>query len=152
MTDLDPAIWENETLGAAAQNENLERLTKQQIEDRSAKIEGREPREVVVENTHPNWSPEVNVRTGTVASNYQNVHFADEQPNDIPTDSGNPEGDAGTVSEEGGETSEGSEETSSPEGEKEVGVVSSESESPDFSESGSTVPDSSQEGNSTQWT
>ena len=100
MTDLDPAIWENETLGAAAQNENLERLTKQQLEDRSAKVEGREPREIVVENTYPGWSPDVNERTGTVSSNYQTVRFADENPNDIPVDSGRPDEDAGSIDKE----------------------------------------------------
>ena len=99
MTDLDPAIWENETLGAAAQNENLERLTKQQLEDRSAKVEGRESREVVVENTYPGWTPDVNARTGTVPSNYQNVHFVDEQQNDIPVESGPVDETAGGIGE-----------------------------------------------------
>lgn len=87
MTDLDPEIWENETLGAAANNENLERLEKQIHEDRAAKLEGREPREVVVDRTYPGWTPEVQPRTGTVPSNYQSVHFADEQQNDIPAES-----------------------------------------------------------------
>lgn len=97
MTELDPAIWENKTLGAAAPNENLDRLERQRIEDRAAKFEDREPREIVVDNTYPGWTPEVNERTGTVPSNYQTVHFADEKPNDIPVDSGRPEEDASTV-------------------------------------------------------
>lgn len=114
MTDLDPAIWENKTLGAAAPNENLERLTKQQIEDRAAKFEGREPREIVVENTYPDWTPEVAERTGTVSSNYQNVHFADEQPHEIPTTGVDYEGaeeleDGDENEEEVSETSETSE-------------------------------------------
>lgn len=116
MTDLDPAIWENKTLGAAAPNENLERLTKQQIEDRAAKFEGREPREIVVENTYPDWTPEVAERTGTVSSNYQNVHFADEQPHEIPAtgvDYSEPEGE--TV-----EDGDDSEAKSNPEAESSV--------------------------------
>lgn len=97
MTDLNPEIWDNETLGAAAQNENLERLTRQQLEDRAAKIEGRDPREIVVDNTHPGWTPKVQERTGTVPSNYQTVHFADEQQVDIPVDSGPVEKTAASV-------------------------------------------------------
>lgn len=92
MTDLDPAIWDNPTLGAAANNENLERLEKQQHEDRNARVEGREPRDVILDRTYPNWTPEVQERTGTVPSNYQAVHFADEAQNDVPTDSA-PEGE-----------------------------------------------------------
>lgn len=87
MTDLDPEIWNNKTLGAAANNERLDRIERQQLEDRSARLEDREPREIVVDNTYPDWTPEVNERTGTVSSNYQTVHFADENPNDIPVDS-----------------------------------------------------------------
>jgi hypothetical protein len=84
MTDLDPTIWDNKTLGAAAQNPRLDVIQKQDLENRNAKIEGREPREVVVENNYPGWQPDQNV---PVPSNAQVVHFADEQPNDIP-DSG----------------------------------------------------------------
>lgn len=108
MTDLNPEIWDNPTLGAAAPNENLDRLEKQQIEDRAAKFEDREPREVVVDNTYPGWTPEVSERTGTVPSNYQTVHFADEQQNDIPVDSGPEDETAGGISEpeEDADTSE----------------------------------------------
>lgn len=87
MTDLNPEIWNNETLGDAAHNERLDRLEKQQHENRAAKLEGREPREVVVENTYPGWTPPAAPRTGTVPSNYTPVHFADEQQNDVLTDS-----------------------------------------------------------------
>lgn len=87
MTDLDPEIWNNPTLGAAANNERLDRLEKQQLEDRNAKLEDREPREVIVENNYPGWTPPVDERTGTVPSNFQVVRFADEQQNDIPVDS-----------------------------------------------------------------
>lgn len=84
MTDLDPAIWENETLGKAANNERLDRIERQQLEDRSARLEGREPRQYVVENDYPDWTPETHPRTGTVSSAYQVVRFEDENPNDIP--------------------------------------------------------------------
>lgn len=83
MVDVNPEIWENKTLGEAAHNERLDRLEKQQHEDRSARLENREAREVVVENTYPGWTPPVQDRTGTVPSNYTPVHFADENPNDI---------------------------------------------------------------------
>lgn len=146
MTDLNPEIWDNPTLGAAAQNENLDRVEKQQQEDRSAKIEGREPREVVVDNTYPGWKPEVSAKTDTVPSNYQTVHFADEQQADIPVDSG-PE------SETAAGISDGSEETSTPENGEEVGTVPSESDSEvSIPENGTPESDSTQEGNTTQWT
>lgn len=83
MTDLNPEIWDNPTLGAAAQNENLERLTKQQLEDRAAAIEDREPRTIVNDNTYPGFTPPVSERTGTTPSNYSPVRFEDEQPNDV---------------------------------------------------------------------
>lgn len=124
VTDLNPEIWDNPTLGAAAQNENLDRVTKQAQEDRSAKLEGREPREVVVDNTYPGWAPDVSEKTGTVPSNYQTVRFADEQQADVPVDS-RPED----------ETAGGLEETTTPE------------------EGSSTESDTSTaEGDSTQWT
>lgn len=103
MTDLDPAIWDNETLGKAANNERLDRLEKQQHEDRNARLEDREPREVVVDNDYPDWIPEVNPRTGTVPSNAQVVHFADEQQNDVPAGDGPPD-----------ETAEGIEDPADP--------------------------------------
>lgn len=115
MTDLDPEIWENKTLGAAAPNENLDVVERQNIENRAAKFEDREPRVIVNDNTYPGWTPEVNERTGTVPSNYQTVHFADENPNDIPVDSGRPEEDAGSIEEGTEETPEGTpEETQEP--------------------------------------
>ena len=110
MTDLDPAIWDNPTLGAAANNERLDRLEKQQHEDRAAKLEDREPRNVVVDNTYPDWTPEVSPRTGTVPSNYTVVHFADENQNDVPVDSAPVEETASGLSAE-----ESSDETASSE-------------------------------------
>jgi hypothetical protein len=83
MTDLDPAIWDNPTLGAAANNKRLDQITRQELENHAAKCEGRDAREIVVENTYPGWTPPVSERTGTVASNYDPVKFSDEQPNDV---------------------------------------------------------------------
>jgi len=145
MTDLDPEIWNNPTLGAAAPNENLDRLTAQQIEDRAAKFEKREAREIVVENNYPGYQPEVSERTGTVPSNYQTVHFADEQQADIPVDS-RPEG------ETAGGLSDGSEEVSSSEDGAEVGTVSSEHDpSVGIGEVGTSDSTSGEEGSTTQW-
>jgi hypothetical protein len=155
MTDLDPEIWNNPTLGDAANNENLERLEKQQHEDRAARVEGREAREVIVERTYPDWTPQVQERTGTVPSNYQSVHFADENPNDIPVDSGRPDEDAGTVQDEenNGVYSDSNEE------ENLVVVEDAEeesSEAPEGSEVSdeavTTESDSTEESDSTKWT
>lgn len=107
MTDVNPEIWDNPTLGAAAQNENLDRLTKQQIEDRSAKIEGREPREVTHDNNYPGWQPPVSEKTGTVPSNFQTVHFSDEKQNDVPVDSKKESETAAGISSERKVTSRG---------------------------------------------
>lgn len=156
MTDLDPKIWENKTLGDAANNENLERLEKQQHEDRAARVEGREAREVIVERTYPDWSPEVQERTGTVPSNYQSVHFADENPNDIPVDSGKPDADAATVQdvESNGVYSDSDPEedfVAEEDAETEEPQVSAEPQ-PAYDESSETEPDSTEESDSTKWT
>ena len=150
MTELDPEIFDNPTLGAAAPNENLDRLTAQQIEDRAAKFEGREPREIVVENTYPGYKPEVSERTGTVPSNYQTVHFADEQQADIPVDSRPEDETAGGINEDGdSENPEGSEETSSEEAVQESESASSESSAEDgVAEVGTSEPYSPEEGHS----
>lgn len=46
MTDLDPEIWNTPNLGEAAQVEFLDERTAQDVENRAARIEGREPMEV----------------------------------------------------------------------------------------------------------
>jgi hypothetical protein len=146
MTDLDPEIFDNPTLGAAAPNENLDRLTAQQIEDRAAKFEGREPREIVVDNTYPGWKPDVSERTGTVPSNYQTVHFEDEQQADIPVDSGPEDGTAGGID---AENSEGSQEASSLEDGSDSQVDSGETDG--VQEVGTPESASTEEGSPTQW-
>lgn len=149
MTDLNPEIWENETLGKAAATERLDRLEKQQHENRNARIEDREPREVVVENDFPGYVQPVNPRTGTVPSNAQVVHFADEQQNDVPVDAGPPDETAAGIDDE----TETDDETDS--------VVVDETSEEEASESeensevafvGEVEDNSSQEGNNTKWT
>jgi hypothetical protein len=147
MTDLDPEIFDNPTLGAAAPNVNLDQVTAQEIENRAAKFEKREPREIVVENNYPGYKPEVSPVTGTVSSNYQTVHFADEQQADIPVDSGPENETAGGISE----SDPGAPEVSTPEDSSEVGTVSDEPKSSGVNESGSADSPSSEEGNNTQW-
>lgn len=44
MTDLDPAIWENKTLGAANNLPFLDEVSAQITENRDAKAEGRKPK------------------------------------------------------------------------------------------------------------
>jgi hypothetical protein len=156
MPDLDPEIWNNRTLGEVTTNENLERLTRQQLEDRSAQIEGREPRLVVVENTYPDWTAPTNDRTGTVPSNYTPVRFEDERPNDVvQADNGiKPEGmsdeewNAGQT--DSGETVEGGNENPD-ETELSQDEAPSESETVVSDESEPTQLDSTEESDSTKW-
>ena len=44
MVDLDPAIWENKTLGSANNLPFLDEVSAQIVENRDAKSEGRKPR------------------------------------------------------------------------------------------------------------
>lgn len=81
MSELNPEIWNNEKLGLAAQNRNLSVEEEQARENRSAEIEGREPRKVVHEGGYPGWNPEAD---GYRPSYAKEVHFEDERPNDIP--------------------------------------------------------------------
>ena len=53
MVDLDPEIWENKTLGEAANLDTLDVRTAQEVEDRAARIEGREPLRVVRIHNYP---------------------------------------------------------------------------------------------------
>lgn len=105
MTDLDPAIWDNPTLGKAANNRRLDVVEKQELENRNAKLEGREPREVIVDNDYPGWDYD---RNGAVPSTAPVVHFADEQLNDIPqtgeTENPEPEGTDETEEPQNDET------------------------------------------------
>lgn len=137
MTDLDPEIWDNPTLGAAAPNKRLDVIERQETEDYAAKIEGREPRTLVADNNYPGYVQPVSERTGTVPSNAQVVHFEDEQQADVPVDSGPVDNTAGGI-EEGEEDS-----TEEVEDSPQEGIIES-SESPES--------DSTEEGNTTSWT
>lgn len=55
MTDLDPRIWDNPTLGAAANGVFLDVVEAQQIENRRAEIEGREPLIAIRDDRYPGF-------------------------------------------------------------------------------------------------
>lgn len=86
MTDLNPEIWENKTLGRASKNQRLDVLEAQQIENRSAELEGRTPRKVVAENDHPAANAKALAK---IKPSYASVlHFEDERDEDIPRPEG----------------------------------------------------------------
>ena len=60
MVDLDPEIWNNKTLGAAANGVFLDVLEAQAAEDRAAKIEGRPAETAYRENRYPGFVDETN--------------------------------------------------------------------------------------------
>lgn len=60
MTDLDPKIWENPTLGAAAAGPFLDEVEAQKAEDLNARREGREPLVARHIDRYPKF-PEFNV-------------------------------------------------------------------------------------------
>ena len=60
MTDLDPKIWENPTLGAAAAGPFLDEIEAQTAEDLNARREGREPLVARHVDRYPKF-PEFNV-------------------------------------------------------------------------------------------
>lgn len=72
MTDLDPEIWKNKTLGAATNGVFLDVVEKQQAENRSAAIEGRPARIVKREDRYPGFVPEnPNDPSVTFGSSYE---------------------------------------------------------------------------------
>lgn len=58
MTDVDPAIWDNPTLGAATNSVFLDQKEAQMIENRNAAIEGRPARIVKKEGRYPGYVPD----------------------------------------------------------------------------------------------
>lgn len=81
MVDVNPAIFDNPTLGKAANGVFLDVLTAQQDENRRAEIEGREPRMVTRVNDHPAFAPDV-----FLPSHDTGLRFADvETPTFPPT-------------------------------------------------------------------
>lgn len=60
MTDVDPKIWENPTLGAVGAGPFLDEVEAQAKEDYNARREGREPRIAYHPDRYPKY-PELNV-------------------------------------------------------------------------------------------
>lgn len=63
MTDLDPSIWENKTLGAATATPFLDEVEAQRTEDFNARKGGYEPRVAVRVNRHPQLAPSGSVHS-----------------------------------------------------------------------------------------
>lgn len=110
MSDLDPEIWKNPTLGEAAHLETLDVRTAQDAENRAAKLEGREPLEVRRIHNYPGAHNDVSI----VNSYDDGLRYYDADGNEMPTNwgqvptDGEPE-DPGydkTEAEENGETTE----------------------------------------------
>lgn len=57
MTDLDPEIWKNKTLGEAGSGPFLPEVERQAMEDRNAKVEGREPAVIEYVHRYPTMPP-----------------------------------------------------------------------------------------------
>lgn len=60
MTDVDPKIWENQTLGSVGAGPFLDEVEAQAKEDYNARREGREPRVAFHPERYPKY-PELNV-------------------------------------------------------------------------------------------
>lgn len=63
MTDVDPKIWENPTLGAVGAGPFLDEVEAQSKEDYNARREGREPRVAYHVDRYPKYA-ELNVPSG----------------------------------------------------------------------------------------
>lgn len=59
MVDVNPEIWSNPTLGAAANGKFLDVVEAQRNENKRATIEGRKPLKVTRINDHPNATVEL---------------------------------------------------------------------------------------------
>ncbi len=64
MTDLDPKIWNNKTLGSASKLPFLDEIEAQAAENRAARAEGREPAVVVHKDNYPKLIPSETVPSG----------------------------------------------------------------------------------------
>jgi hypothetical protein len=94
MTELDPEIWKNPTLGSATTNAYLDEVEAQTIEDRNARIDGREPKIAVHFPRYPQLA-----ESGSVPSEIKQLEFI-EPGSEIPSDptppvAEDPEGDFG---------------------------------------------------------
>jgi hypothetical protein len=66
LSETNPELFENKTLGAATTSPFLDQLEEQKKEDFNARLAGREPRTVVAEDRYPQFMP-----SGSVPSNIQ---------------------------------------------------------------------------------
>ena len=55
MVDVDPTIWDNPTLGQAANSPFLDLIEARMNEKRDAEIEGRSPRELTRRESYPGY-------------------------------------------------------------------------------------------------
>jgi hypothetical protein len=55
MVDVDPTIWDNPTLGQAANGQFLDMVEAEMNEKRDAAIEGRKPRELMRRECYPGY-------------------------------------------------------------------------------------------------
>jgi hypothetical protein len=82
MTDLDPAIWQNKTLGEVGAGPFLDEVEAQAKEDHVARQEGREPRIAVHVQRYPQLPP-----SGSVESNIETLQWQEsEAPVEEPFD------------------------------------------------------------------
>jgi hypothetical protein len=80
MTDLDPEIWKNPTLGAVGAGPFLPELEAQAIEDRHARLEGRTADTVEYVNRYPKFMEPNSVPT--VMADPLNYIKAEEPPSE----------------------------------------------------------------------
>ncbi|MGS2592235.1 hypothetical protein [Streptomyces hebeiensis] len=105
MSELDPEIWKNKTLGAASTNPFLDEVEAQKKEDRVARIEQREPMIAVHHPRFPQMPP-----SGSVPSKVTQIEFIEpgevipdepgsgiEEPNSTSPDDNNEEDDLFTM-------------------------------------------------------
>lgn len=78
MVDVNPEIFNNPTLGAAANGTFLDVEEAQYVENRAAKVEGREPRIATREESYPGFVPQ------EVTSLYDNVSFKERLESEFP--------------------------------------------------------------------
>jgi hypothetical protein len=81
MTDLDPEIWNNPTLGSATTTPFLDVLEEQELENRRAKAEGRKPMVAKRDIVYPDYIP-----SGSVPSDIHPVKLVPAEDLESETD------------------------------------------------------------------
>jgi hypothetical protein len=74
MTDLDPEIWKNDTLGEVGAQPFLDEVEAQALEDANARRENRKPRIAVHTPRHPKF-----MDANTAPSDIRQIHFVDPE-------------------------------------------------------------------------